>query len=632
MAKKELNEDLLAGGSLSSSDDKSDKKADKAAKKSEKAAKKAEKKSAKAAKVRQKLAEKRAAIKKQIDVLKELKADETDEKKLADLDKKIKKLSDKYSAVGASNNNKGLAPRTAKIIKSVVCIVVVVALLFTYVATGTVRKGFIASLSLPAQTLTGVTVTNGEQKAKIKVSTYNYYFAMMYNNLQSTQETYESYGLDLETYNLDVDFDKSLSKQTTTNDDGEEVTWAEYLEEEVIESIKSTYTYYLEAVAANDGEDPEITEDQQSELDETLDEYRETAHEYGYTLSGYLVAAMGKGVTESVFRQEATRAYIAENYEEELSDELASVEYTDEDYEQYLEENEEDLTTVDIRLFECSSEDDAKAFADSLKSDGSNFSDLCVEYASTDFEQKAYADDGYSTELGATKTFLQNNGYAIATAEETDDEDEDAEESYPGLDWLFSSDRKAGDIKQYSTTVVYVLDPASVTDRKTVNVRHILISPITDEDDDTDPTEATDEQWTTAYETAKDILAEFKDGDQTEDSFAELATENSTDTGSSEDGGLYENVVTSEMVNSFNTWCFEDGREAGDTAIIRSDYGYHVMYFVGENDMTVWEYTAQQALASEDSTTTIEELEESYEAKVSWFGSRYFEKDVDIDT
>ena len=107
-------------------------------------------------------------------------------------------------------------------------------------------------------------------------------------------------------YKLDVDFDKKLSKQTTKNDDNETVTWAEYMQEEAIESIESTYTYYLAAKADNDGKDPEITADQKKELKETLDQYRESAHKYGYTLSGYLVKAMGKGVTESLFKQEAT--------------------------------------------------------------------------------------------------------------------------------------------------------------------------------------------------------------------------------------------------------------------------------------------------------------------------------------
>lgn len=617
MAKKQLDEDLLTGGSLNTEKDKQAKKAEKLAKKKSKAKEKNE--------------QKRSALKAEIDALKEAKADETDEKKLEKLDAKIKKLSDKYSAVGNTPAGK-ISQKTARIIKSVVCVVVIVALLVTYVATGAVRKGFIASLSIPAQYFTGLTVSNGENTAKIKVSTYNFYFATLYNSMLSQQSQYEQYGIDLADAGLDVDFDKKLSQQTYTDPDTEETMgWDEHMHDLVVDSIESTYTYYLAAVEANGGEDPEITDDQKTEINDTLDSYEETASGYGYTLSGYLVQAMGKGVTESVFRTETTRQYIAQNYQGELSSGTENTTYTEEDINAYKDEHLEDLQSVDIKIFECSSEDDAKAFYESLAADGSNFAELCTEYASSDFDKKAYADEGYSTELGMTRSALQSRGYAIATADAHEHEDgeehsDDEELTYSGLDWLFSSDRQAGDIYQYSTSVVYVIAPASLSDRNTVNVRHILIAPETDEED-ADVTTATDEQWTAAYDQARELLASW---DGTEDGFAALATENSTDTGSTENGGLYEDVVTGQMVNSFSAWCFDDSRKAGDTGIVRSEHGYHIMYFVGENDQKIWQYNAEQALLSEDSASAAEALEDEYTIKENWFGSRYFQKDVDI--
>ena len=212
----------------------------------------------------------------------------------------------------------------------------------------------------------------------------------------------------------------------------------------------------------------------------------------------------------------------------------------------------------------------------------------------------------------------------MATADSKD------KKSYPGLDWLFSSDRKAGDSYQYSTSVVYVLAPASIQDRNTVNVRHILIAPETD-DKNTAAKDATEKQWAAAYKKATKILDEFNAGDKTEDSFGKLAKDNSTDTGSKDKGGLYENVTPGQMVNSFSTLCFDSSRKAGDTDIVKSDYGYHIMYFVGKGDLKVWQYTAQQKLSSSDNTAATDKLEKDYSIKVNWLGSRYFEKDVDID-
>ena len=441
--------------------------------------------------------------------------------------------------------------------------------------------------------------------------------------MQSQQSQYQKYGLDLSKYHLDVDFDKPLSKQTTKNDDNKEVTWLEYLHDEVLETIKSNYMYYLEAVKANDGKEPKITDEQQSDIDDTMKQYKEQAHKYGYTLSAYLVKAMGRGVTEKTFRQEAKIAYIAQNYKNDLSEKKASKTYSEDDYNKYLKKNRDDLVSVSIRAFECDTEDDAKAFAKALKSDGSNFTALCSAYASSDFYKKAYKAAGYSTQLDVTKTTLKNQQMAIATADSKDST------KYPGLDWLYSKDRKAGDVKQYSTSVVYVLRPVALSETKTVNVRHILIKPETNSKN-TSAAQATTKQWNDAKKKAEKILAQYNSGKKTEDAFAQLAKDNSADNNAN-DGGLYENVYPGQMVNSFGDWCFDSSRKSGDVAMVQTDYGYHIMYFVKQTNMPAWKYTAQQAMASSDGDADTKALEKSYSIKEHWFGSRYFEIDTDID-
>lgn len=534
--------------------------------------------------------------------------------------------------------NVKISKNTAKVIKSVVCAVVIVALLVTYVATGAVRKGFIASLSLPAQTLTGVTVSNGEQKIKLKVSTYNFYYATTYNSLSSTKAQYEQYNLNPADMGLDVDFDKKLSKQTYTDSETNEVmTWQEHMNQLVLDSIEDTYTYYLAAVEANDGKEPELSAENQESLNSMLDSYRETANKYGYTLSGYLVKAMGKGVTEKVLVTETTRQYIAEEYKNSLTADVESKEYTADDVNAYKDAHLDDLKSADIMIFECENEDQAKEFKDKLNADSSNFADLASEYAVTDFEKTAYKDPAYSTIVGATRASLQSNkNYSISQAdphehEEGEEHSDDEEATYSSIDWIMSSDRKAGDSYQSSTTVVSIVSPAALQERNTVNVRHILIAPETN-DENTAVTDATAQQWDAAYEKAQGILNEWKSGEATEDSFAALVSANSTDTGSSSNGGLYENVVTGQMVNPFSAWCFDSSRSVGDTGIVKTQYGYHIMYFAGTGDEKIWEVNAKQALADEDGASQGKKLEEAYNIKVNWFGSRYFVKDIDIDS
>ena len=98
----------------------------------------------------------------------------------------------------------------------------------------------------------------------------------------------------------------------------------------------------------------------------------------------------------------------------------------------------------------------------------------------------------------------------------------------------------------------------------------------------------TDKAKEIAKNRAEEILAEFNAGDKTEDSFAELAKDYSEDTGSAENGGLYDTVYKGATVEEFDKFCFE-GHKKGDTAIVygeSSSYaGYHVMYYVGEGDL-----------------------------------------------
>ena len=619
---------------------KEEKAAAKAAAKEEKEAQKAKKAEEKLEAKREKAEERKKEIVAEVRSLKAQIADETDEKKKNKLRRQRDDLIAQRDAIMKSKDGITIpmAPIVRRRLKACIAIVVVCALLFVYLQTGMVRHGLMGTLGVPQSTFVGMVVKDGDKKSHfIKVSTYNYYYAMIYNQLRNTQSQYEQYGIELSD-DQKIDFDKKLSQQKTKDPDDEtkEITWAQYIHDQVLDSIKSTYMYYYEAVKANDGKEPEITEDQQKELDEAVADYKETAEGQGVTVSAYFTYALGKGVTEKVFRNEAKISYISENYQEEYSKELSSKQYDEKEYETYRDEHKDELVSVDIKYFECESEDDAKAFKKALKADGSNFAELASKYSSSDWDKKAYKNAVESTYKEITRDALKsiNGGIAAST---TDDEGNSV---YEGLDWVFSSKRKKGDVKQLSTSVVYIITPARLSSTHPVTIRHILIKPFsetTDENGETTeteaetPSEASAEEWANAKKKAESILKEYKSGDKTADSFGALAKDNSADSNAS-DGGIYENVTPNQMVPTFNAWCFDKSRKAGDTGIVQTQYGYHIMYFESKSDLTVWQYTAQQALASDDGKDATEKLEKSYSIKQTWLGSRYFETDTDIDS
>jgi len=155
-----------------------------------------------------------------------------------------------------------------------------------------------------------------------------------------------------------------------------------------------------------------------------------------------------------------------------------------------------------------------------------------------------------------------------------------------GVDWLFDDSRKAGDIEMMEDEeneryYVAFFNSRHRDETPAYSVRHILIN--------TESISENAQEVTTDMVLAKaeEILASW---DGTEEGFAALAEEHSRDTGSSSNGGLYEDVVKGTMVNTFNDWCYEDGREYGDTGLVESDYGYHIMFFVGYSDDDTLDY------------------------------------------
>ena len=154
-------------------------------------------------------------------------------------------------------------------------------------------------------------------------------------------------------------------------------------------------------------------------------------------------------------------------------------------------------------------------------------------------------------------------------------------------EWLFDEARKPGDSTVLTSgTAVYVavFHDRFLEDYNTIDIRHILIQPeagtLTAQDEGY---EAEQENLKAAAKArAEEIYAQWKAGEATEDSFAELAKAESSD-GSKYEGGLYTQVAQGQMVTAFNDWCFADGRKSGDNGIVETEYGYHIMYFVGEN-------------------------------------------------
>ena len=153
-------------------------------------------------------------------------------------------------------------------------------------------------------------------------------------------------------------------------------------------------------------------------------------------------------------------------------------------------------------------------------------------------------------------------------------------------------------------------------DGKYVDVRHILVMPKGGTADETGATTYSDEEWQACADAADEILKLWQEGEQTEDAFAALANEKSEDPGSNTNGGLYENVYEGQMVAEFEQWCFDETRVQGDTGIVKTTYGYHVMYFVGSKP--IWKNYVRQDIITQKSKEMMENLIADYAMDVDY--------------
>lgn len=139
------------------------------------------------------------------------------------------------------------------------------------------------------------------------------------------------------------------------------------------------------------------------------------------------------------------------------------------------------------------------------------------------------------------------------------------------------------------------------------DVRHILVMPTGGKkSEDGKTTVYSEEEWEACRVKAQALLDEWLAGEATEDTFAALAKEKTEDTGSKDNGGLYEWVKKGDMVKPFEEWCLDESREKGNYGLVKTDYGYHIMFFVDAEEG--WIRYSRSGVLSDKSTKVLEEL------------------------
>ncbi len=148
-----------------------------------------------------------------------------------------------------------------------------------------------------------------------------------------------------------------------------------------------------------------------------------------------------------------------------------------------------------------------------------------------------------------------------------------------------------------------------------VSIRHILLMPEGGKTDATGNKTYTDAEWEACRKKAQELYDQWLAGDKSEASFGEFAKKHSQD-GNASEGGIYEDVYTGMMVTDFNNWCFDAARKTGDHGLVKTPFGYHIMYFVKSYEGP--HPTVVDGARSEEMSAYLEELEKANPAQVTY--------------
>ena len=404
------------------------------------------------------------------------------------------------------------------------------------------------------------------------VAEYNWLYTNsvyeVYNNL------YKTYG-EMAAYFFNPQ--GNLSEQVYDSETGE--TWAEYIKTYTDNTFVEMTKLYDEGKSVG----YELDEEYLETIETEWDSMEAVAKSYGYTVNDYAEMNYGRGVNEKVFKEMYERYYYAFTYAENFAE---NEEVSADDIDAYYGENAERFDSVSYKTYFASGTaaegEDVKAAMEEAKAK--------AEAVLAGTEEAEFTEANYSVKASVSGTYA---------------------------DWLFDEARVAGDKELFETeSGYYVVEFVEANDLhyNTVDVRHILVAP-----EDT----SNETAWQEALEAAEEYEAEWKELGGSEENFAEVAAKYSVDS-SAANGGLYENVFKGQMVTEFEDWCFDPARKAGDSEIIKTQFGYHIMYFSGVAE-EYYSYVVDNAIRGERLNAHIDEIIEGVEVS-ELFGNRFVGK------
>ena len=494
--------------------------------------------------------------------------------------------------------------------KKLIALLLAMMLLCTCMLTGCQDSP--EALAKKAKNTVAVTVLGH----KINAVQLNFFYTEMINSFVNDYSYYVYYMMDVYS---------PLDQQVFDEESGQ--TWADRFLEMALTNLKGTYILYDAALKAG----LTLNEDQENEVAAVMESLSYYATQYKFdSVDAYLTNLFGYGADAEAYEEYyrinlLADAYYAQHYE--------SLDFSVEELAAYEAKN---ATTFNSYSFAYYTLYTSKYLKGGTEDSSGNvtYSDEQKALAIVDAEldAKALAAGKYANAAEFNAAIAQlpvNTSIAsVVCTEKTDLLYSEVSSTFS--EWIGDSQRIAGDTTVIAKTITdstnntttidgyYVLVFLGCNDNRfnMKNVRHVLVQFEGGKTDSSGVTTYTDEEKAAAKAEAEALLEQWKSGAATEASFAELANKESDDRGGKvTNGGLYENIQPGQMVANFDAWCYDPQRVAGDYGIVETEYGYHLMYFVGNTTMTYRDYMVLTVMRSESISAWYNEMLESTTVK-----------------
>lgn len=390
--------------------------------------------------------------------------------------------------------------------------------------------------------------------------------------------TPEQLGLDpTKKFEEQLDASKSIKEQECTFESFEG-TWFDYF----YRDAKATVEDMLSVCEAAKAAGHTLSAEEEKQIDDALKNISEQAKSANLTVDAYLAKNYGTGTTSQVITNILEYSLYASSY---LTKVQNDADVSDAVLEAKYNENPNSVDKVDFIL--CSFDYNdliPKDADDAAKEEAKNrcrtiASEIAKATTKEEFLSKVKA--ALINEFGQTAEEAEKSVAAITYKGQPYSDD-------VVIKWTFG-DVAPGTTKVFEDEETSMIAASFFIGRTSKceapskrDVYHILFKSETYPDDSV----------------VNQVYNDWVTSGATLDAFKTLAGKYTEDPGSQKTGGLYEDVKPGDMVDEFNDWLFDPARKEGDHGIVKTSFGWHIMY-AGPGEGVQWKDAMKAVIQSE---------------------------------